>query len=62
VLLHVVLLRAMGWGGGHMHEFIFAQSNYASVEPGLDLPFDVQDESRRRSPGSMTTATTGSTR
>lgn len=45
-LLHVVLLRAMGWGGGHMHEFIFAQDSYASVEPGLDLPFDVQDESR----------------
>jgi hypothetical protein len=45
-LLHVVLLRAMGWGGGHMHEFIFAQGSYASVEPGLDLPFDVQDESR----------------
>lgn len=45
-LLHVVLLRAMGWGGGHMHEFTFAQGSYASVEPGLDLPFDVQDESR----------------
>jgi Plasmid pRiA4b ORF-3-like protein len=45
-LLHVVLLRAMGWGGGHMHEFIFAQSNYTRVEPGLDLPMDAQDESR----------------
>jgi hypothetical protein len=45
-LLHVVLLRAMGWGGGHMHEFTFAQGSYTSVEPGLDLPFDVQDENR----------------
>ena len=45
-LLHVVLLRAMGWGGGHMHEFTFAQGSYTSVEPDLDLPFDVQDENR----------------
>ncbi|CAN5640395.1 plasmid pRiA4b ORF-3 family protein [soil metagenome] len=45
-LLHVVLLRAMGWGGGHMHEFTFAHGSYARVEPGMDLPFDVQDESR----------------
>jgi hypothetical protein len=45
-LLHIVLLRAMGWGGGHMHEFIFDQGSYASVEPGLDLPVDVQNESR----------------
>jgi hypothetical protein len=44
--LHVVLLRAMGWGGGHLHEFMFAQGNYSSVEPGLDLDADVQDESR----------------
>lgn len=45
-LLHVVLLRTMGWGGGHLHEFMFAQGNYTSPEPGLDLDADVQDESR----------------
>jgi hypothetical protein len=45
-LLHGMLLRAMGWGGGHMYEFTFAHGSYALVEPGMDLPFDVQDESR----------------
>jgi hypothetical protein len=44
-LLHVVLLRAMGWEGGHMHQFIFAQASYTGEEPGLDLPAGVDDES-----------------
>jgi len=26
--LHVVLLRAMGWEGGHLHEFVFGDTNY----------------------------------
>ncbi|MEO8652794.1 MAG: plasmid pRiA4b ORF-3 family protein [Ramlibacter sp.] len=43
-LLHVVLLWGMGWQGGHVHEFIFADANYGLVEPGHDLPDGVLDE------------------
>jgi hypothetical protein len=42
--LHVVLLWGMGWQGGHMHEFMFAEASYGQVEPGNDLPDSVLDE------------------
>jgi hypothetical protein len=44
--LHVVLLLAMGWDGGHMHEFIFGDTNYG--EPDPDFPSDppMLDEAR----------------
>lgn len=42
--LHTVLLFGTGWQGGHLHEFIFADANYARLEPGLDLPDGVLDE------------------
>ncbi len=42
--LHRVLLFGTGWQGGHIHEFIFADANYARVEPGLDLPDGVLNE------------------
>ena len=43
--LHGVLLFGTGWQGGHIHEFIFADANYARVEPGLELPDGVLNES-----------------
>ena len=45
-ILHVVLLRAMGWQGGHLHEFLFGDVNYGRPEPELDLPDGVEDETR----------------
>ena len=44
--LHVVLLLAMGWDGGHMHEFVFDDTNYG--EPDPDFPSDppMLDEAR----------------
>ncbi len=30
--LHVVLLLAMGWEGGHLHEFIFGEYNYGEPD------------------------------
>jgi Plasmid pRiA4b ORF-3-like protein len=36
--LHVVLLLAMGWDGGHMHEFMFGDTNYGVPDP--DFPSD----------------------
>lgn len=42
--LHVVLLWGMGWDGGHVHEFVFGNANYAAVEPLSDLPDEVMDE------------------
>lgn len=43
-LLHVTLLWGTGWDGGHVHEFAFGDENYASLEPGGDLPEGVIDE------------------
>lgn len=31
--LHVVLLRVMGWNGGHLHEFEFAEGLYGVPDP-----------------------------
>lgn len=43
--LHVILLRAMGWDGGHLHEFEFAQGRYGIPDP--DWPDEsVDDESK----------------
>lgn len=42
-LLHSTLLFGMGWGGGHLHEFMFGQDSYARNEAGLDLS-EVMDE------------------
>ncbi|WP_232436218.1 plasmid pRiA4b ORF-3 family protein [Burkholderia ubonensis] len=30
--LHVVLLLAMGWEGGHLHEFVFGETNYGEPD------------------------------
>ncbi|MGH6638199.1 MAG: plasmid pRiA4b ORF-3 family protein [Polaromonas sp.] len=43
--LHGVLLTAMGWQGGHLHEFLFADGCYGPAEDaGLDA--GLEDESR----------------
>lgn len=43
--LHVVLLRAMGWEGEHMHEFEFVDGSYGVPDP--DWPDEaLSDESR----------------
>ena len=34
--LHIVLLRTMGWMGGHLHEFIIGHTHYG--EPDTDYP------------------------
>jgi hypothetical protein len=44
-LLHVALLLGMGWDGGHLHEFVFADGRYSARNPGWDMLEDVQDES-----------------
>lgn len=43
-LLHVSLLWGTGWDGGHIHEFEFADANYAASEPLSGLPDGVLDE------------------
>ena len=43
--LHVVLLRAMGWDGGHLHEFDFPHARFGIADP--DWPDELlMDESR----------------
>lgn len=44
--LHVAILRAMGWDGGHLHEFVFASGRYGPSEPGWDQPEDWLPETR----------------
>ncbi|MCY3022419.1 MAG: plasmid pRiA4b ORF-3 family protein [Planctomycetota bacterium] len=41
--LHVVLLIAMGWDGGHLHQFIKEQVYYGPVDPDLGMD-DMEDE------------------
>lgn len=43
-LLHVMLLWGTGWGGGHLHEFVFGDASYGPVEPLWELPDGVLDE------------------
>jgi hypothetical protein len=57
-VLHVVLLRTMGWMGGHLHEFIIGHEHYG--EPDTDFPQSppVQPEHRHtlaKSLGSLKT-------
>ena len=42
--LHHILLSAMGWQGGHLHEFIFADAMYGQAEEEMEP--GVEDESR----------------
>ena len=42
--LHSILLGVMGWQGGHLHEFNFADALYGDAEEELDS--GVEDESR----------------
>lgn len=40
--LHVVLLRVMGWDGGHLHEFEFTEGRYGVPDP--DWPDESMDD------------------
>lgn len=42
--LHQILLAAMGWQGGHLHEFIFADAMYGEAQ--VEMEPSVEDESR----------------
>ena len=42
--LHHILLAVMGWQGGHLHEFIFADAMYGQAEEEMEP--GVEDESR----------------
>lgn len=45
--LHVTILQAMGWLGGHLHEFIINHTHYGVPDP--DYPdTDVQNQNRIR--------------
>lgn len=45
--LHVTILQAMGWLGGHLHEFIINHTHYGIPDP--DYPeIDLQSQNRAR--------------
>ncbi|MFA5702684.1 MAG: plasmid pRiA4b ORF-3 family protein [Advenella sp.] len=45
--LHVTILRAMGWDGGHLHEFIINDTHYGEIDPEFPFP-DMKSQSRVR--------------
>ena len=45
--LHVTLLWAMGWQGGHLHEFIINHTHYGELDPDYPEP-DLKSEQRVR--------------
>jgi len=45
--LHVTLLWAMGWYGGHLHEFIINDTHYGEPDPDYPEP-DLKNEQRVR--------------
>jgi Plasmid pRiA4b ORF-3-like protein len=44
--LNQTIQLAMGWGGGHLHEFVIADVHYGRVDP--DFPYDPPLESETR--------------
>jgi len=46
--LHVILLRTMGWEGGHLHEFEIARKRYGIPDPDWPEPESMLDERRVR--------------
>lgn len=45
--LHVTILRAMGWEGGHLHEFVIDGIHYGEPDPHYPEP-DLKSEQRIR--------------
>lgn len=43
--LHGILLRTMGWQGGHLHEFVFKHGRFGMPDPGYPDE-DLLDETR----------------
>ena len=44
--LHVTLLWAMGWAGGHLHEFIIGHDHFGIPDPDYDMPPLIRSEDR----------------
>ena len=47
VKLHVTILSAMGWQGGHLHEFIINGTHYGELDPEYPEP-DLKNQQRVR--------------
>jgi hypothetical protein len=46
--LHVILLRSMGWSGGHMHEYEIARLRYGQPDPDWPSSEPIYDERKYR--------------
>ncbi|HEY0296246.1 MAG TPA: plasmid pRiA4b ORF-3 family protein [Bordetella sp.] len=53
--LHVTILRAMGWQGGHLHEFVINSVRYGEPDPNYPEP-DLHSEKRVRLEQALKTA------
>jgi hypothetical protein len=53
--LHVTLLMAMGWQGGHLHEFIIDDTHYGELDPDYPEP-DLKNQQRVRLTKALGTA------
>ncbi|MGR8935610.1 MAG: plasmid pRiA4b ORF-3 family protein [Gammaproteobacteria bacterium] len=45
---HYVLQAAMGWAGGHLHQFVSGREYYGCVDPDFGLGDEVEDERKYR--------------
>jgi hypothetical protein len=45
--LHETIQAAMGWHGGHMHEFIIGEEHYGVPYPGMENDPPLEDERRK---------------
>jgi hypothetical protein len=44
--LHVILQLAMGWEGGHLHEFVIGEASYGEPDPDFPSDLPVEDEKK----------------
>ncbi|GHD81102.1 plasmid pRiA4b ORF-3 family protein [Vogesella fluminis] len=44
--LHAILQLAMGWEGGHLHEFVIGETSYGEPDPDFPSDLPVEDEKK----------------
>lgn len=44
--LHVILQLAMGWEGGHLHDFVIGEARYGEPDPDFPSDLPVEDEKK----------------
>jgi hypothetical protein len=51
--LHETIQAAMGWHGGHIHEFIIGEAHYGVPYPGMENDPPLENERRKSLKGAL---------